>query len=35
MVFETMKLVPLEHLRFTQRREILEIGWREMGQDLE
>ncbi len=32
---ETIKLVSLEHLHFSQRREIFEIGWNEMGQDLE
>lgn len=32
---ETIKLVSLEHLHFSQRREIFEIGWTEMGQDLE
>ena len=32
---ETIKLVSLEHLHFSQRREIFEIGWKEMGQDLE
>ena len=32
---EMVELVPLEHLHFSQRREIFEIGWREMGQNLE
>jgi hypothetical protein len=32
---ETIKLVALEHLHFSQRRELFEIGWTEMGQDLE
>ncbi len=32
---ETIKLVSLEHLHFSQRREIFEIGWKEEGQDLE
>ena len=32
---ETIKLVSLEHLHFSQRRKISEIGWREMEQDLE
>jgi len=30
-----MKEVPLEHLNFSQRRQIFEIGWNEGGQDLE
>lgn len=32
---ETIKLVALEHLHFSQRREMFEIGWKEEGQDLE
>jgi len=27
--------VPLEHLHFSQRRQIFEIGWKEEGRDLE
>ena len=32
---EMVKVVPLEHLHFSQRRQIFEIGWKEDGQDLE
>ena len=32
---EMMKVVPLEHLHFSQRRQIFEIGWKEDGQDME
>jgi hypothetical protein len=32
---ELVKEVPLEHLHFSQRRAVFEIGWREFGQDLE
>ncbi len=31
---ETIKLVSLEHLHFSQRREVFEIGWKAEGQDL-
>ena len=27
--------MPLEHLHFSQRRQIFEIGWKENGLDLE
>jgi hypothetical protein len=27
--------VPLEYLRFSQRRQVFEIGWKEFGKDLE
>ena len=30
-----VKEMPLEHLHFSQRRQIFEIGWKENGQDLE
>ena len=30
-----VKEVPLEHLHFSQRRQIFEIGWKEGGQDME
>lgn len=32
---ELVKEVPLEHLHFSQRRQVFEIGWKEDGQDLE
>ncbi len=32
---EMVKVVPLEHLHFSQRRQIFEIGWTEEGQNLE
>lgn len=32
---EMVKVVPLEHLHFSQRRQIFELGWTEEGQDLE
>ena len=32
---EMVKEVPLEHLHFSQRRQIFEIGWKENGLDLE
>ncbi len=32
---ETITLIAPEHLHFSQRREIFEIGWKEMGLDLE
>ena len=32
---ETIKIVALEHLHFSQRRAIFEIGWKERGQDVE
>lgn len=32
---EMVKETPLEHLHFSQRRQVFEIGWREDGQDLE
>ena len=32
---ETIKIVTLGHLHFSQRREIFAIGWKEWGQDLE
>jgi len=32
---EMVKVVPLEHLHFSQRRQIFEIGWKEDGQALE
>ena len=30
-----VKAVTLEHLHFSQRRQIFEVGWKENGQDLE
>jgi hypothetical protein len=32
---EMVKEIPLEHLHFSQRRRIFEIGWKEGGHDLE
>ena len=32
---EVVKAVPLEHLHFSQRRQLFEIGWKENGRDLE
>jgi hypothetical protein len=32
---ELIKAVPLEHLHFSQRRAVFEIGWREFEADLE
>ncbi len=32
---EMIKEVPLEHLHFSQRHQVFEIGWKEDGQDLE
>jgi hypothetical protein len=32
---EMVKTVPLEHLHFSQRRQVFEIGWKEDGRDLE
>jgi hypothetical protein len=32
---ELIKAVPLECFRFSQRRAVFEIGWKEFGQDLE
>ena len=32
---EMVKEVSLEHLHFSQRRQIFEIGWKEHGQDME
>ena len=32
---ELVKAVPLEHIHFSQRRAVFEIGWKEFGQDLE
>ena len=32
---DLIKQVPLDHLHFSQRRGVFEIGWKEGGQDLE
>ena len=32
---EIVKEMPLEHIHFSQRRQIFEIGWTENGLDLE
>ena len=32
---EMVKGIPLEHLHFSQRRQIFEIGWKEGAHDLE
>jgi len=32
---EMVKEIPVEHLHFSQRRQIFEIGWTEGGQDME
>lgn len=32
---EMVEIVPLDHLHYSQYRQIFEIGWKEDGQDLE
>ncbi len=32
---EMIKEIPVEHLHFSQRRQVFEIGWKEKGQDME
>ena len=32
---EMVKEIPVEHLHFSQRRQIFEIGWEEKGRDME
>jgi len=32
---EIVRALPLEHLHFSQRRQLFEVGWKEDGRDLE